>query len=210
MRTIEPFRAEIQSHGLTETQAINNLMNSHRVLTQGPLEARQQAFVELGMSIGLIPKEGQAQVDPQTQELQQRVMRMEQQEQQRNQQLYQQEHAKVMSDLDRFVADPEHAYFEEVAEDMLPFIKPGMTMEELKTVYDKAVWANPVTRAKEQAKLISEQTNALAEKRNREAVAAQKARSTNVRRANSNRTTADPLGSWDDTMSEVLAKRKNS
>jgi hypothetical protein len=210
MRTIEPFRAEIQSHGLTETQAINNLMNSHRVLTQGPLEARQQAFVELGRSIGLIPNEGQPQLDPQTQELQQRIARMEQQEQLRQQQIYQQEHSKVMSELDKFVADPEHAYFEEVAEDMLPFIKPGMSMEELKTVYDKAVWANPVTRAKEQSKLVAEQSKALAEKQKQEALAAQKARSTNVRRASTNRTSSEPLGSWDSTMQEVLAKRKNS
>lgn len=208
-RTLAPFQDEIRANGLTEAQAITNLMGTHRVLTQGPLEARQQAFVELGRSIGLIPNEGQAQVDPQTQQLQQRIARMEQQEQLRQQQVYQQEHAKVMSDLEAFAADSEHAYFDEVAEDMLPLLKPGMSMADVKAVYDKAVWANPVTRAKEQAKLVEARTKALTEKQKAEATKAQKARSANVRGANTNRTSSDPTGSFEETMAETLAKIKS-
>lgn len=209
-RTLEPFRDEIRSHGITEAQAIQNLMGTHRVLTQGPLEARQEAFVKLGQSIGLIPNEGQPQIDPHTQELQQRITRMEQQENLRQQQLNQQAQTKIMSDLEAFAADPEHAYFDEVAEDMLPLLKPGMSMADVKSVYEKAVWANPVTRAKEQAKLIEDRTKSIAEKQRIEAEKAKKAKGSNVKPANTNRTTSEPTGTWDDTMAETLEKIKKS
>ena len=209
MRAIEPFREEIHSHGLTEMQAIQNLMGTHRVLTQGPLEVRQQAFIDLGRQIGLIPNDGQTEIDPHTQELQQRLDRIERQEQQRQQQIYEQELTKVRSDVEAFASDPEHVYFDEVADDMIPLLKPGMTMDQLKSVYDKAVWANPVTRAKEQAKLISEKTSELAKKQKEEALAAKKATGANVRRSNANKTTSAPFGSWDETMDEVLARREN-
>lgn len=199
-RTLEPYRGMMEQFGVNETQAIQNLFGWNQQLTSGNLEQRQQAFIRLGNDLGLIPQEGKAQVDPRTQELQQRLDRIERQEQQRQQQIYQQNYSKVVSEVEQFSKENEH--FEEVADDVLALLKTGM---DLQTAYEKAVWANPITRAKEQAKLVESETKKLTEKKQAEAKAALKAKSGNVRSVNSTRQSSSvPTGSWEDTMAATL------
>lgn len=199
-RTLEPYRGMMEQFGVNETQAIQNLFGWNQQLTSGSIEQRQQAFIRLGNDLGLIPQEGKAQVDPRTQELQQRLDRIERQEQQRQQQIYQQNYSKVVNEVEQFSKENEH--FEEVADDVLALLKTGM---DLQTAYEKAVWANPITRAKEQAKLVESETKKLTEKKQAEAKAALKAKSGNVRSVNSTRqSSAPPTGSWEDTMQAAL------
>ncbi|MCK9622140.1 MAG: hypothetical protein M0R47_16590 [Methylobacter sp.] len=202
-RTIEPYRDMLQQFGLNEHQVVENSLGWNRALTSGSVEARQQAFIKLGTDLGIIPQEGQPQIDPRTQELQQRVERMERESQQRQQAEYQQNYSKVASEVEAFASDPEHPYFEEVADDVIALLQTGL---DLKDAYEKAVWANPITRAKEQSKLIESETAVRLAKQTAEAKAAQKAKAANVKPINSNRQSAEPVGSWDDTMAETLAK----
>ena len=81
---------------------------------------------------------------------------------------------------------------------------------ELQDAYDRAVWANPVTRAKELAKQAESQAQAILDKKKEEALKAKKASSTNVRNIKTNNQSSEPLGSWDDTMYEVLERLKNN
>ena len=203
-RTVEPFRDMLQEFGVNEQQALANSLTWNRALTSGTIEQRQQSFIKLGTDLGLIPAEGQPQIDPRTQELQQRLDRIERQEHQRAQQDYQQRLSKVSAEVEAFANDPEHTYFEEVADDVIMLLKGGL---ELKDAYEKAVWANPITRAKEQAKLVESETKARLEKKTAEAKAAQKAKSGNLKSVNSSRESNGPAtGSWDDTMAETLAR----
>ncbi len=57
--------------------------------------------------------------------------------------------------MDAFASDPAHPYFGEVSEDMLVFLRSGMKLD---AAYEKAVWGNPVTRAKEIARTAAEAT----------------------------------------------------
>jgi hypothetical protein len=201
-KTLEPYRGMMQQFGVNEHQAIQNLFGWNQQLTSGSIEERQQAFIRLGNDLGLIPREGQPQIDPRTQELQQRLDRIERQEQQRQQQIYQQNLSKVTQEVEAFASDPAHEYFEEVAEDVLMLLKSGL---DLQAAYEKAVWANPVTRAKEQSKLLEAESKKLAEKKTAEAKAAMKAKSGNIKAANSTRTAdSGPAGSWEETMQETL------
>ena len=61
----------------------------------------------------------------------------------REQQQFEETRTRVASEVESFSKTA--PYFEEVAEDIVAFINSG---SDLKTAYDKAVWANPVTRAK--------------------------------------------------------------
>lgn len=204
-RIIEPFRGSLQKHGVNETQAIQNLFGHHIALTEGTTESRQAAFVALGQNLGLIPQDGQHQADPRTQELQQRLERIERQEQQRNQQAQQQNYSKIENEVNAFASDPKNEYFDEVADDVVTLLKTGI---DLQSAYEKAVWANPITRAKEMNKSIAEQTKVIASKKTEAAKAAQKASSSNVRPLNSSKASNEPGQSWDQTMSETLAKIK--
>jgi len=206
-RIIEPFRSSLQKHGVSETQAIQNLFGHHIALTEGTTEARQAAFVALGQNLGLIPQEGQAQADPRTQDLQQRLERIERQEQQRNVQAQQQNYSKIEQEVNTFASDPKNEYFDEVADDVVTLLKTGI---DLQSAYEKAVWANPITRAKELSKSVSEQTKVITNKNTEAAKAARKASSSNVRPINSNKASNEPAQSWDDTMAETLARIKGN
>lgn len=199
-QAIAPYRQDFQAAGVDEITGIRSLIEHHRAITQGSLEQRQQAFIQIGIASGLIPKEGQAQPDPQVQALRQEMEQLKHAEVQRQQQYQQQVQSKVTQDVEAFAA--EHEHFDDVAEEIVAFIKTGM---DLQAAYDKAVWANPATRAKEIAKQVQADT----ERKRKEAEAAKKASSANVRASSRTRVSGDPIGSWDDTMNETLTAIKN-
>lgn len=207
-RAVEPFRDMLQAHGVNEIQAISNLMQWNQTLQTGSLEQRQQAFIALGTDLGLIPQEGHPQIDPRTQELQQRLDRIERENQQRQQQEYQQNIRKVSSEVEAFAGDPANQYFEEVADDVVAMLQSDKNLG-LKDAYDRAVWANPITRAKEQARLIESETKTRSDRQTVEAKAAMKANGVNVRPLKTNVASSEPVGSWEDTLSETLSSIKS-
>ena len=84
-------------------------------------------------------------------------------------------------------------------------VKAGLPLQE---AYEKAVWANPVTRAKELAK---QQTADLAKARENARLAAlpkKHAASVNVKSRDAGRTPTEPLGTMQDTMKQTLAEIK--
>ena len=60
------------------------------------------------------------------------------------------ENAKVSKIVDDFAKDPAHPYFDELADEIALQIKAGKTLQD---AYETAVYANPVTRAKELARI---------------------------------------------------------
>lgn len=59
------------------------------------------------------------------------------------------ERAAITKEVNAFAADPAHPFFDEVSDDIVAFLKTGASLAE---AYEKAVWANPVTRQKEIAR----------------------------------------------------------
>lgn len=106
--------------------------------------------------------------------------------------------AQVTSELEAFAADPAHPYVEELATDIAVFIQGGATLAD---AYEKAVWANPKTRAKEQDRLRKGEED---KRRADEAARVQKAKqasAANVRSApRQARTTAAVTDSIEDTL----------
>ena len=56
------------------------------------------------------------------------------------------ERARIEIEVNAFAADPEHPYFDELSDEIVAILKTGASLAE---AYEKAVWANPVTREKE-------------------------------------------------------------
>lgn len=210
---VTPYKAMLEGMGVSETDAVKYLLNAQYQLTHGTEQQRRAAYERIGAELGFItqqaqqgqPEQQQAQADPVVRQLQEKLNRIESDLTARQRQEHAQVKAKADSEVQAFASDPANLYFGEVAQDMVPFIQQGLA---LKDAYDRAVWANPATRAKEQVRLQTEATAKLKEKAKPEVEAARRAASTNVRGAESQREPTEPVGSMEDTMRQVLANRK--
>lgn len=205
-----PYRALLQAQGVDEVKATQYMLNAHYRLSSGSPQQKAEYMSQLAKSYGidlamLAPQQEEAQVDPTVRALQEKVGSLESvltTQQQREQQSLQD---KIRADIEAFASDPKNVYFDECADDIAALIQAGNTLE---TAYEKAVYANPVTRAKEIARLQTEHEKSLREKAEREVAAARSAKSTNVRGRDTRRTPTEPKGTMDDTLAATLKEIK--
>lgn len=184
-QVLAPRRQEIAMKGMTEAQAIGQLVAINDFATKDPRGYIQWAAQQLGVDLGQIaaPVETQ-QVDPHYRVLDERLSRYEQMvaDQQRaaaeaQQRAQQQAHQASLSDIEAFAAEadatgaPLRPYFQHVINDLLPIThlvrqqNPQMSNKQvLQEAYDRAVRANPetykalqeLTRRQEEAKRTAE------------------------------------------------------
>lgn len=184
--------------------AVKYLLNAHYQLSVANPEVRTAMFAKLAKqykidldTMKVLMTNEDPYVDPATKALKERLDKMEGQrtEEQRAQLKSLQE--KTAAEVKAFSEDPAHPYFAEVANDIVLLLQdPKMT---LKDAYERAIWANPVTRAKEQARLDGVKEEELRKKTAEEAEKARKAKGTDIKGAPSTRSN-DPLGSMDETL----------
>ena len=203
---MDTYRPILAAGGMDETQAVQTLLNAHYRLTQGDPQSRKQAFYELGQNLGFLQAQGAPPMDPQVQALQQQVQLMQQGLQAREQQTYNETREKIVKDVEAFAADPAHDLFDEAAVDIIAQIQSGVPLQE---AYDKAVWANAVTRQKQIAKLQTEQTAKLRDEAKQNAAKARQAVGVNMRGRESRQAPTEPVGSMEETMMKVLADIKS-
>ena len=166
------------------------------------LELAKNSGIELN---GAAPTET-APVDPTVKALQERLDHIQGSLTAREQAEYATAQAAAKAEVDAFAGDTKaHPHFDAVADDIALYIKAGATLQD---AYDKAVWANPVTRQKE---LAASQT-AFAEKQKEiarlEGLPKKKAAGVNVRGRETQRAPTDPLGSFEDTLRSTLTEIK--
>ena len=202
---ITPYKPILEAAGMDETTAVRSLLNAHYRLTQGTAEQRQAAYQELGKNLGLIQPDPNVQVDPQVRQLQEKLSAIESTITNSQQRALQETQAKVSKEVEAFASDTKHPYFDEVADDIVAMIQAGRSLED---AYEKAVWANPVTRQKEMTRLQTENEAKLKDKAKQEAEKARQAASTNVRGRETRRTPTEPKGTMEDTMKETLREIK--
>jgi hypothetical protein len=186
---VTPYMPMLHASGVDPAKAVAVLLNANYRLTTGPVEARRQAFIELGASLGLVPQQNVPQEPPAVREMRERLAKLEGSLTQREQQQYEEARTRVTSEVEVFAKDA--PYFDEVADDMVPFLNAGA---DLKTAYDKAIYANPVTRAKELSRIQKEAGDKLKAKSSAEVSAAKRSTAANVRGHDTNRTPTESRG----------------
>jgi len=208
---ITPYKKVIDESGVTETQAIQHLMNAHVRLTYGSKESRLAAYQELGRTLGLEiapqkPGETPSVVssDPELAQMKQVVSQLQAETAAQKQAAERAIQEKTQSEVDKFAND--NPYFDEVAEDVAIYIKGGL---QLKEAYERAVWANPVTRLKEQARLQTEQSAALKKKAEVEAKKAKSTKSSNINNRHTKSVPTAPKGKMFDDMDDILSDIRN-
>lgn len=201
-----PYRPLLEAAGVNEAQATQYLLEAHRVLsTSGPAQKAayfQTLAKQYGVDLGAEPADSAAPLELRS--LQEQVQMLQSTITTREQASLREAQQKVTKEVEAFAGDPANAYFDEVANDIAVILKgsPGISLKE---AYDKAVWANPTTRAKEQAKSQTELEKKLRENARLDALKASKAASATIRSRDTGRSPQEPLGSMEETMQSTLA-----
>lgn len=206
---LQPHLEYLNKQNIQAPHAIDSLLRAHRMLTEGSLEQRQAYYRQLGQNLKIIQDAAQAQgqdqtapVDPAIHALQQKLATLESSIHERTQRELETVKTEIQKEVDAFAADTKaHPYFDEVATDIATFVSNGKSLQD---AYDMAVWANPVTRAKEQARVLTEHDAKQKENARLSALPKKKAASVNLSSAGDGKAPTEPVGSLDDTIKSTM------
>ena len=187
---VAPYQDLLRVAGVDAPQAFQALLNAHKLLTQSPPAQRRQYAMQLFKDYGIdVTGEAPPAIDPTVQELRERQERIEQTLAQRQNAELEQRRQSTLAEVNEFAADKAHPYFEDVADDIIVLLKTGI---DLSSAYEKAVWANPVTRQKEIERINAEAESARSKKAQEGAAKAKAATAANIRNRDTQRTPTEP------------------
>jgi hypothetical protein len=198
---MKPYDALFQERGIEAPQAVQYLLQAHNILSSGTPEQKAGVMAQLAQSYGVGE---QKDVDPQVQNLTQRLQTMEQNLNASHQRSLQEMRTKIDSEVTAFAE--EHPLFDDLQDDIVKLIQVGETLED---AYEKALWANPSTRQKELDRLDTQRAAETEKLAKKEVEEAKKAKSVNVKGRNLKKAPTAPLGSMEDTMRETYRNINN-
>lgn len=208
---LKDYMPIIQAQNIKPVDAVRYLFDAHKQLSVGTVAQKQAYLAKIAQSYGipLSGQQGQQEEEPASvRELRERTERLERERQQELETRRKEASERVTKEVTAFAdakdekGNPKHPYFDECAEDIVALLQAGHTLEQ---AYEKAIWANPVTRAKETNRLKEEQEAALRAKAKKEAEEAKRSRSTNVNSKDTRRApTASKTGNWEDSLVVTL------
>lgn len=214
-KAFEPYMDVLRSQGVDEAKAVAYLLNAHRMLSD-PKTARQQ-YEAIAKSYNITPAQAAAvaaadpaaaaQSDhPAVRAALERIERVEGFLTEQQQREHKTRVETTQKEVDAFASDPAHPYFDEVSEDIAKLIRAGYPLAD---AYEKAVWANPVTRQKELGRIQKEEAEKNRQKALEVARQAKKGKAVNVKGRDSARASTEPAGDIDETLRETLANIKS-
>lgn len=182
---LTPHLQFLKQMNIEPHRAVDALLRAQRRLTEGTIEQRRAAYKELGQNLQLLeevaqadPSVGQSNMDPNLLALRQQVEALQAQATAEREAVIAQIREENKRKIDAFAEDTKaHPYFDEVADDIARFVQMG---DSLQDAYEKAVWVNPVTRAKEQARAQTEHEAKLKENARLAALPKKQAASVNL------------------------------
>lgn len=199
---LTPFGQLLETQGVDQKTAVQYLMNAHYKLSTADEQGKLDALNQMAQSYGI--KLDGSKVTPEIQTLQNEISQLKQVIGQSQQESQQEKQAKAMKEVEAFASD--HELFNEVADDIVPFINTGLTLQE---AYDKAIWANPVTRQKELDRIEKEKTEKLEKDKQEKVKNANKAKSTNVKSRDTNKAPTELSGKMFDDMPDIYREIQN-
>jgi len=148
----------INAEGSTPIVAVQSLLNTAHKLRSGTPQDKAVMIMTLAREFGADMSQlsqvsqGQTNVDPRLQAIQQELAQLKNARQQDLTAREQQEQAAHNSEIAAFASNSEHVHFESVKAHMASLLRSGLTKgssptEHLKDAYDQAVWARPDIRS---------------------------------------------------------------
>lgn len=205
----QPYMPMLQAQNINPLAVVDNYMKMQHVMLTGT-QAQKQAVIQNVIKAYNVDFQQSFQaeaqerpyVDPQVQTLQQQLQALESRQQALDLARQEEIRGGIRKELDAFSADPKNPYFLEVADDITTLLKSGV--KTLAEAYEKAVWANPITRAKEQARVTADGISKAQREATERAQAAKKSTAANVKSKPRSGSGTAPLGSIDDTLAEAF------
>lgn len=140
-RAVQPYMQTIQQLGVDAPTAVGQLLKADHTLRYADPATKAQFFSQLaqqyGVDLGQVANPPA--VDPAYKALQQQIQTQQQEMQAWKTQAAQREQSVVISELEKFAADPKNAHFDAVRDDMALLLESGKA-QSLKDAYDTAVW----------------------------------------------------------------------
>lgn len=218
-KALEPFAHVAQKHsdfiqrfGLAPDQAFENLLTAARQLQENPAGFIAHIAKTHGVDLARLiqGQDGQvAQPDPMLLEMRRELSELRQWKAQREREATTQRQQSVESEIEAFAKDKPHwAALEDdllIEVSALRQVNPSAPVSELlQKAYDRALYANPETRAR----ILEDQRRADEEKRQKEQEAKAKAAKASASVNVSTKASATPgkPGTWEDSMMKVAQK----
>jgi len=213
--TFKPYDAAIRAAGTNQKAVLETALNTMYVLKTGSQQEKANELLNLASAYGIDLGEvnnvndrilaNQPLVDPEVEQLKRENQQILSFLKKSTADKQQEEIQGYASELDQFEADPANRYFADVREEMARIF--GSSQEELtlQEVYDKAVWANPVTREK----LIVERRETERREAAEKAAGAKRTAKTNVASKGQPLVNVKANGTLEDTMAETWAQIKS-
>ena len=216
-QVVAPYENILRQNNMDPVQTINGLLNSHYALATGTREQKENLFRLLAKDYqidiaSLIPSGQQAgeppYIDPAVADLRQKLAGVESELTQARQARLNESKANISKQVASFAEDPKNIYFNELSEDMASLVQRGIAGT-LQEAYEKAIWLNPVTRAKEASRIATEQATAAQAAAKAKVATAKAATAANVKTSAKSGSATAPLGTLDDTLASALAEIKS-
>ena len=208
---VGPYLSHMERAGIEPKTMVGNLLNAHWILTRGTAESKA-AYEKLGRDLGFVTAEtaNPAQpVNPDLQAIRTEMDKLRETVTARQQAEYNAQADKVKSEVDTFAQDTAaHPYWEECADDIVALLNayPKLSLQD---AYDRAVYTNPVTRAKELAKVETTVEARLRENKRLDALPKKKSAGANIHGSESAKgSPTEPLGSFRDTLHSTMRSIK--
>lgn len=200
---LQPFEQIMRSQNMDPVRTIGGLVEYHHRIATASQEQKTALLVKMakdyGIELSTQPAGEAPYVDPTVAQLQSELSAIKSRIAEGDSARYSELVKSTTEQVNGFASNAEHPYFDEVADDIAALIERGLAPD-LKTAYEKAVWANPVTRAKEIARETAAATAKATEAAKAKAAAAKVALGANVKTTAKSGRTAAPTGSIDDTL----------
>lgn len=220
----KPYEQVMQQLGIGPQQVLPGLVQAHGTLSLGSEEQKLSLLGQLIKDYAIpVPKllaqlTGGALdavepfVDPEVKALRDELAGVKSRLSAQDQAAYQARQAEVRQTVEAFANDPANIYFADLADDIAQLLRSGVTRD-IKVAYEKAMWANPVTREKEQARRAAEAESERTRKAAEAAAKAKKAMGANVRTTvRTGSPTAPKSASLDETLEstyQAIMSRSN-
>lgn len=209
---VEPYRALLAAENVNPVELFQNFAANHYLLSRGTPEQKVQLAanmlqhyqIDLNALLTQFSR-SPTPADPKIQNLERQVQTLTQTLTSQQQAAQEKAEAAAMADIEQFAADPAHPFFNELIGDIMKLMEAGVATT-LSDAYDKAVYANPVTRQKEIDRLTAEKTSAKAQEEAARKTKIAQSTAATVKANSHHRDGTVPVGSMDDTLNQTLAQ----
>lgn len=209
-QVLQPYQEEIANRGINPMHYLQSVLEADRMITKASPEQKIEYFKQLANAYGVtIDTELFGNEDQTVQQLREEINQLKSNFTRQSEQAERARLDQITAEVNSFATDPKNVHFNSLQNEIAGLISSGVC-KTLQEAYEKAVWANPITRQAELDRIQKEKEEALKKEQQKKLQEVKKRTSANV--VSSDRkpgNTAKPK-TLDETLAETYDKIHSS